>query len=109
MGFVVSKKIAKPRFDMSPSYGPIYKMPRVGKRNKIINVYKLRTMYPYSEYLQEFIFNKNGTSNGDKVNQDFRISPIGSFFRKFWIDELPMIINLVKGDLKIVGVRPLSL
>ncbi len=109
MLFIVTKKKGKPRFDMNPSYGPIYKMPRVGKRKKIINVYKLRTMHPYSEYLQEYIFLKNGTSNGDKVNQDFRISPIGSFFRKFWIDELPMIINLVKGDLKIVGVRPLSL
>ena len=106
--FIISKKVAAPKYDMKPSYGPIYSMPRVGKSNKIINVYKLRTMHPYSEYLQDYIFERNGTANGDKVNDDFRISPIGKVFRKFWIDELPMLINLVKGDIKIVGVRPLS-
>jgi lipopolysaccharide/colanic/teichoic acid biosynthesis glycosyltransferase len=107
--YIVSIKKRRPSFDMNPSYGPIYKMPRIGKSKKIINVYKLRTMHPYSEYLQKYVFEKNGTSNGDKVNNDFRISPLGSFFRKVWIDELPMLINLVKGDLKLVGVRPLSI
>lgn len=106
--YVVTKKRSKPSYDMNPSYGPIYKMPRVGKSKKIINFYKLRTMHPYSEYLQEYVFEMNGTSNGDKVNNDFRISQLGRFFRKVWIDELPMLINLLKGDLKIVGVRPLS-
>lgn len=106
--YIVLKKKRNPSYDMNPSYGPVYKMPRIGKSKKIINVYKLRTMHPYSEYLQKYVFEKNGTSNGDKVNDDFRISPLGSFFRKFWIDELPMLINLVKGDLKLVGVRPLS-
>ena len=94
---------------MNPSYGPIFKMPRVGKSRKIIHVYKLRTMHPYSEYLQDYIFEKNGSLNGDKVLNDFRISPVGSFFRKIWIDELPMLINLLKGELKLVGVRPLSI
>lgn len=106
--YIITKKKGDPKYDMNPSYGPIYKMPRVGKLKKIINVYKLRTMHPYSEYLQKYVFDKNGTSNGDKLNDDFRISPLGSFFRKVWIDELPMLINLIKGDLKIVGVRPLS-
>ncbi|MFC4269741.1 sugar transferase [Polaribacter marinivivus] len=106
--YIVTKKQNNPTYDMNPSYGPIYKMPRIGKSKKIINVYKLRTMHPYSEYLQKYVFEKNGTANGDKVNDDFRISPLGRFFRKVWIDELPMLINLLKGDLKIVGVRPLS-
>lgn len=39
---------------------------------------------------------------------DYRISTAGRILRKFWLDELPMIINLLKGDLKLVGVRPLS-
>jgi len=107
--YIVSRKERSPSFDMNPSYGPIYKMPRIGKSKRIINVYKLRTMHPYSEYLQKYVFEKNGTSNGDKINDDFRISPVGRFFRKVWIDELPMLINLVKGDLKLVGVRPLSI
>jgi lipopolysaccharide/colanic/teichoic acid biosynthesis glycosyltransferase len=107
--YIVSEKKRIPSYDMNPSYGPIFKMPRVGKSRKIIHVYKLRTMHPYSEYLQDYIFEKNGSLNGDKVLNDFRISPVGSFFRKIWIDELPMLINLLKGELKLVGVRPLSI
>ena len=107
--YIVALKKSEPKFDMKPSYGPVYKMPRVGKNNKIIKVYKLRTMHPYSEYLQNFMFDKYGTKNGDKVNNDFRVTALGAFFRKFWLDELPMIINLFKGDIKIVGVRPLSI
>ena len=42
------------------------------------------------------------------MKDDFRISSIGRLLRKYWIDELPMLINLVRGDLKLVGVRPLS-
>ena len=107
--YVVSNKKYAPKFDMKPSYGPLFTMKRVGKDQKIINVYKLRTMHPYSEYLQNYMFKKYSMSNGDKIIDDFRISPIGSFLRKFWIDELPMIINLFKGDIKIFGVRPLSI
>lgn len=106
--YIAVKKNGLPKYDMQPSYGPIYKMPRIGKNKKIINVYKLRTMHPYSEYLQGFISKRNGLSNGDKINNDFRITPEGYFFRKLWIDELPMIINVLKGDIKLVGVRPLS-
>ena len=46
--------------------------------------------------------------SGGKIYDDFRITPEGRFLRKFWIDEIPMIFNLFKGDMKLVGVRPLS-
>ena len=65
-------------------------------------------MYPYSEFLQEYIFLKNNLQDGGKIRDDFRVSPIGSFLRKVWLDEFPMILNLLKGQLKLVGVRPLS-
>lgn len=107
--YYVVKKGKEPTFDMNPSYGPLYKMPRIGKAGKIIGVYKMRTMHPYAEYLQKYVYELHGTSNGDKANQDFRLTPWGKFFRKVWFDELPMIINLLKGDVKIVGVRPLSI
>jgi lipopolysaccharide/colanic/teichoic acid biosynthesis glycosyltransferase len=107
--YVKVTKIGKPKFDLNPSYGPVYKMPRVGKDSRIINVYKLRTMHPYSEYLQAYMFEKNGSANGDKIIDDFRVTPEGALLRKLWIDELPMVINLLKGDIKLVGVRPLSL
>ncbi|HQD59562.1 MAG TPA: sugar transferase, partial [Bacteroidales bacterium] len=80
-----------------------------GKDGKIINVYKFRTMHPYSEYLQSYIYERNKLQEGGKIANDFRVSTIGHFMRKFWIDELPMFINLFRRQLKIVGVRPLSL
>lgn len=108
MYWFVMKKVGEPQFPENPSYGPLFKMRRVGKGGKIIHVYKLRTMYPYSEYLQKFVYERNDLAEGGKLGDDFRVTTAGKLFRKFWIDELPMIINLLKGDLKIVGVRPLS-
>jgi len=106
--YFVARKIKEPVFDENPSYGLLICLKRIGKDGKIINVYKLRTMHAYSEYLQKYVFEKNGTSSGDKANNDFRVTPFGKYLRKFWIDELPMLINLIRGDIKIVGVRPLS-
>ena len=105
---LVAKKVKPPIYDLGPTYGPVIKLKRYGKNGKEIMVYKLRTMHPYSEYIQKYIYDLNGTSTGDKADNDFRINTLGSFFRKLWIDELPMLINLFRGDIKIVGVRPLS-
>ena len=90
------------------AYSTIFKMRRVGKNGKEIYVYKLRTMHPYAEFLQEFVYKNNKLEVGGKFKDDFRIPVWGKIFRQLWIDELPMIINLFKGDLKLVGVRPLS-
>lgn len=106
--FIVAQKIRQPLYDMQPSYAPVYKMKRLGKNGKIIHVYKIRTMHAYSEYLQEYIYEKNKLAKGGKFNKDFRVTLAGKILRKFWIDELPMIYNLLKGDIKLVGVRPLS-
>lgn len=106
--YFVAKKIKEPTFDSAPTYGPIIKLKRVGKKGEKFNVYKLRTMHPFSEYLQEYIYKKNSLQEGGKIKNDFRISPEGRVLRKFWIDEIPMMMNILKGDMKIVGVRPLS-
>jgi lipopolysaccharide/colanic/teichoic acid biosynthesis glycosyltransferase len=106
--YIISRKIKEPVQDKEPSYGPLFKMKRIGLNGKIIYVYKLRTMHPYSEYLQKFVFKRNQLQAGGKLKDDFRVTDWGSILRKFWIDELPMLINWVKGDLKFVGVRPLS-
>jgi lipopolysaccharide/colanic/teichoic acid biosynthesis glycosyltransferase len=45
---------------------------------------------------------------GGKFKDDFRVTTLGRILRSFWLDELPMLINLLKGDLKLFGVRPLS-
>lgn len=106
--FFVARKIKKPLFDYEPVYGPIFKMRRHGKGGKIIHVYKMRTMHAYSEFIQQYVYEKNKLDEGGKLKDDFRVSTAGKIFRKFWIDELPMVLNMLKGDLKIVGVRPLS-
>jgi lipopolysaccharide/colanic/teichoic acid biosynthesis glycosyltransferase len=89
-------------------YSPIFKMKRIGEGGKNIYVYKLRTMYPYSEFIQDFVYNHNSLEAGGKFKDDFRVPAWGRLFRKLWIDELPMLINWVKGDLKLFGVRPIS-
>lgn len=106
--YFVAKKIKEPAFDKTPSYGPLIKLRRVGKNGKLIKVFKLRTMHPFSEYLQDYVFQKNELQVGGKFKDDFRISKEGKIFRKFWIDELPMFINFFKGEMKLIGVRPLS-
>ena len=106
--FFVASKEKSPLFDYEPVYGPIFRMRRHGKNGKVIHVYKMRTMHSYSEYIQKYVYDMNNLADGGKMKDDFRVSTLGKFFRRYWIDELPMIINLLKGDLKIVGVRPLS-
>jgi hypothetical protein len=105
--FVV-KKISTPSFDMNPSYSPIYKMSRIGKGGKRIRVYKFRTMHSYSEYLQEYLINNHGYNANGKILNDFRTTKYGRLLRKYWLDELPQIINVFKGEMGIFGVRPLS-
>lgn len=102
------RKIDKPAYAEKPSYGPFFKMRRVGKDGKIIHVYKVRTMHPYSEYLQKYIHDRYSLKEGGKFNNDIRVTNWGKIFRKLWLDELPMLINWLKRDLKFVGVRPLS-
>lgn len=104
----VGKKNDKGIHTEDPSYGPLFKMNRIGKGGKIIGVYKMRTMHPYSEFLQDYIYQLNSLQEGGKFANDFRISTLGRIFRRFWIDELPMILNWLKGDMKLIGVRPLS-
>lgn len=101
-------KTSRPVPENNPSFGFLFKMKRIGKNNKPITVYKFRTMHPYAEYLQEYIYTLNSLKAGGKFNDDFRITSWGKFMRKCWIDELPMIVNLLKGQIKLVGVRPLS-
>ena len=106
--FFVMKRIKDPAFDINASYGPFIKMRRVGKGGAIIKVYKLRTMFPFAEYLQDYVHQQNNLAEGGKFKNDFRVARSRAILRRLWLDELPMIINLLKGQLKLVGVRPLS-
>ena len=105
--FVVRKK-KEPAFDYDPTYGPLIKLKRYGKDGKLFKVYKMRTMHAYSEYIQDYIYQQNDLQEGGKFKDDFRVTTLGAIMRKLWLDELPMFINVIKGEMKFVGVRPLS-
>jgi lipopolysaccharide/colanic/teichoic acid biosynthesis glycosyltransferase len=106
--FFVAQKIKVPVYDNNPTYGPLIRLKRTGKNGKVIGVYKFRSMYPFAEYLQDYVYKKNALDKGGKFKDDFRVTTEGKILRKFWLDELPMFINLFKGEMKLVGVRPLS-
>ncbi len=107
--FVIAAREFRPKTIQRKVYGLLVKLNRVGKNGKVFHVYKLRTMHPYSEYLQQYIFETYGLQEGGKLKHDIRVTTLGRFARKYWIDELPMLINLIRGDMKLVGVRPLSM
>ena len=106
--YVVGCKKRSPVYDNDASYGPLIYLNRIGKDGKMLKVFKIRTMHPYSEYLQDYIYAQNDLAKGGKIKKDYRVTLIGIFLRKFWLDELPMLWNLLKGDIKLVGVRPIS-
>ncbi len=106
--YFVVIKTSEPKNDPDPSYHPIFKMKRIGKGGKIIKVFKLRTMHPYSEYLQDFVLKLYGYNSVGKPNNDFRIARWGKILRKLWLDEIPQLINVFRGEMKLFGVRPLS-
>lgn len=105
---IEARKYGDPIAQNPNRYGPIIALPRIGKNGEVIKVYKLRTMHPYSEYIQDYIYELHDLQEGGKIKNDFRITSWGALCRKIWLDELPMFINFLRGDMKFVGVRPLS-
>ena len=106
--YFIALKTKPPSKHKTPTYHPLITLQRIGKDGKMIGVYKMRTMFPYSEYLQDYVVKMNGYNEYGKPARDFRLTGWGKIFRKLWLDELPQIINFIKGDLALVGVRPLS-
>lgn len=105
--FKVMKK-SSPMAEPEPSTGLLLRIQRIGHQGRPITVYKFRTMHPYAQYIQSYVFEQNQLAEGGKFKDDFRITKWGRWMRKCWIDELPMLWNIIRGDLKLVGVRPLS-
>lgn len=81
---------------------------RVGLGKRVFRLYKFRTMTMDAEQKQRELESANEASGPVfKLSDDPRITPIGKFLRKTSIDELPQLINVLKGDMSIVGPRPL--
>ena len=106
--YILGQKFRAPIWDDEPTCGALVKLNRVGYKGNMIGVYKLRTMYSYSEYLQPYMLEYKGLQDGGKFANDYRVNGWGKLLRKSWLDELPMFINVLKGQMKLVGVRPLS-
>lgn len=90
------------------SKGPvIFSQKRVGKDGKEFKMYKFRSMVVNAEELKKKLMHQNEMSGPMfKMKDDPRITKIGKFIRKTSIDELPQLINVLKGEMSLVGPRP---
>jgi exopolysaccharide biosynthesis polyprenyl glycosylphosphotransferase len=93
------------------SPGPVvFTQKRIGLNKRIFNIYKFRTMVMNAEELMADLEKMNEVSGPVfKIRHDPRITPLGRFLRKTSLDELPQLINVFKGDMSLVGPRPLPL
>ena len=106
--YAIAMKTRLPLTGYTPTYGAFVRLNRVGKNGKIIKVYKFRTMHPFSEFIQDYVVKMNGYNKVGKPANDFRVTSWGKLLRKYWLDEFPQVFNVLKGQMRIVGVRPLS-
>ena len=91
------------------SPGPIiFSQVRVGMYGRHFKFYKFRSMYIDAEARKAELLKHNESSDGVifKMKHDPRITPFGRFIRKFSIDELPQLFNVLLGDMSLVGPRP---
>ncbi|CAD5897502.1 Sugar transferase [Carnobacterium maltaromaticum] len=90
-----------------PKGSIFFKQKRIGKYGKPFLIYKFRSMYHGSEDLLEELKNNN-EMNGHmfKIKNDPRITKVGGIIRRLSLDELPQLVNVLKGDMCLVGPRP---
>lgn len=89
----------------------IYAQERVGRNGELFKCYKFRTMYPDAEDRLKQILESDASLKSEwdthfKLREDPRVTPIGRFLRKTSLDELPQLWNIWRGDMSIVGPRP---
>ncbi|MDQ6782606.1 MAG: exopolysaccharide biosynthesis polyprenyl glycosylphosphotransferase [Actinomycetota bacterium] len=90
--------------------GPaIFRQRRVGRNGRSFTVYKFRSMIVDAEARRHEHLTSNINTEGllFKLENDPRITPVGAVIRRFSIDELPQLVNVIKGDMSLVGPRPL--
>ncbi len=105
--YFIARSVKTESREVNPTLGAVIKLNRIGYGGYNIGIYKFRTMHPYSEFLQSSLYEEGRLNeDGDKINNDFRVTKWGKVLRKLWIDELPQLINVLKGDMSFVGPRP---
>ncbi|MBR6767196.1 MAG: sugar transferase, partial [Clostridia bacterium] len=93
----------------SPGASPFFSQKRVGRNGKTFDFLKFRSMVPNAEAKLDELLDQNEMDGPVfKIKDDPRITRVGKFIRKTSIDELPQLINILKGDMSIVGPRPAS-
>jgi len=91
----------------SPGASPFFRQTRVGRNGRLFTFLKFRSMKPNAEAMLEGLLAQNEMDGPVfKIKEDPRITRVGKFIRKTSIDELPQLINILKGDMSIVGPRP---
>ena len=91
----------------SPGSAPFFVQKRVGKNGREFNFYKFRSMVPNADKLLETLLDQNEMEGpAFKMKDDPRMTRVGRFIRKTSIDELPQLLNVLKGDMSLVGPRP---
>ena len=87
--------------------GIIYRSPRVGKGGAIFPFFKFRSMYKNADGKLAALLEKNEKDGPIfKMKHDPRITPVGRFLRKYSLDELPQLFNVLRGEMSLVGPRP---
>ena len=89
-------------------HGPVfYKQVRVGKNGKTFKMYKFRSMFVNADQMLAKLKEQNDVEGPMfKMRDDPRVTKIGHFIRKHSLDELPQFLNVIKGDMSLVGPRP---
>jgi undecaprenyl-phosphate galactose phosphotransferase len=90
----------------------LYRHRRIGQYQKPLNVWKFRTMYEDSDTLLDEYLSANGEAREEwvrtqKLRDDPRVTPIGKLLRKTSLDEIPQLLNVLAGDMSLVGPRPI--
>jgi lipopolysaccharide/colanic/teichoic acid biosynthesis glycosyltransferase len=92
-------------YDRGPGF---FYQQRVGRDGKAFTMYKLRSMVVGADNQRdEYVANNVNSGLLFKLRDDPRITPVGTFIRRLSIDELPQLLNVLKGDMSLVGPRPL--
>ena len=106
MAFVKYKYVKSGDFD-----NIMFSQNRIGKNGKMIKIYKFRSMVPNAEKILEDLMKKDSKIKEEyltnkKLVNDPRITPVGKFLRKTSLDEWPQFINVLKGEMSLIGPRP---
>jgi len=97
---------------MLDGHNPFYSQERIGRNGRVFRIWKLRSMVPDADAFLESHLAHNAEARAEwdttqKLKQDPRITPVGRVLRKISLDELPQLVNVLTGDMSLVGPRPI--